>query len=348
MLVSFALRHGSRGLTVKDDISLVVFEWCTIRLRGLGLLNSLEIVAAFLLVTTLARVFHVGHDALETACIVKRMVRATIIKIVDLGPLLHDSFGCELDVDWEAVAASSLPSRSGEPAHTALVETASWLGRLVRAEQNNKRGHVVGLQTLDHLLGHDGARHSGAGVGCDGVDEDVVLLALESERLGETENTALGGSVVGLPKVSVDAAGGSGVEDAAILLLEHVWPRGFGAGKGASEMHLEDGIPQVVGHVGKGLVAENACVVDEDVDAAIRIDCALDHRLAVDDVCLVANRLATELLNLLNDGIRVHEVVDHNLGAEFGKLQAVCATETGRISFNSGNMGIQLTLRLRP
>ena len=36
------------------------------------------------------------------------------------------------------------------------------------------------------------------------VGEDVVLLALDAERLGERDDARLGGRVVGLAKVAVD------------------------------------------------------------------------------------------------------------------------------------------------
>jgi hypothetical protein len=125
------------------------------------------------------------------------------------------------------VATSALPPRRCEPAGAHLIQSASWLRGLVRYEEKDNRGIVVGLEGLDNLLGHDRAGQLGASIRRNGVDVDVILLALKRERLGEAKNTALGRGIVCLAKVAVDAAGRGSVEDAAVLLLEHVWPCGL-------------------------------------------------------------------------------------------------------------------------
>jgi hypothetical protein len=156
------------------------------------------------------------------------VVSASIIEVGNALPVLEDSLRGELDIDREAVASSSLPPSSGKPTRAHLVEAASRHRSLVRDKQDHERGVVVGLESLYHLLRHDRAGHLCAGIGSNDVDEDVVLLALKSKRLGETKDTALGRGVVGLAEVSVDTASRSGVEDASILLLEHVRPSSLG------------------------------------------------------------------------------------------------------------------------
>jgi hypothetical protein len=153
-----------------------------------------------------------------------RVVGTAVLEVGDALPVLEDLLRSELDIDGETVTASALPPCSGKPARAHLVEAASRYRSLVRDQQDNKRSIVVGLKSLNNLLRHDGAGHLCASVGGNGVDKDIVLLALQSKRLGETEDTALGRGVVGLAEVSVNTTGGSGVEDAAVLLLEHVRP----------------------------------------------------------------------------------------------------------------------------
>jgi len=136
-------------------------------------------------------VAHVCHDALESILRGLWVVGTSVIKVDDALPLAEDDLGRELDVHGEAVAAGALPAGAAHPAGADLVEAAGWWsGRLVAGEEKDEGCNVLGLESLDHLLWHDGAGHSGAGVGRDGIDEDVVLGAFAGEGTGEAENTA--------------------------------------------------------------------------------------------------------------------------------------------------------------
>lgn len=53
--------------------------------------------------------------------------------------------------------------------------------------------------------GHDGLCEPRPGDGGNGVAEDVVLAALDGQGVGKPQQAELGGAVVGLPKVAVDA-----------------------------------------------------------------------------------------------------------------------------------------------
>ena len=55
--------------------------------------------------------------------------------------------------------------------------------------------------TAEQLL-----RHARPGDGRDGIDLDVVLGALDAERLHEADQRHLGRAIVGLPEVAVEAA----------------------------------------------------------------------------------------------------------------------------------------------
>jgi hypothetical protein len=87
------------------------------------------------------------------------------------------------------MATGSLPSSLTAPAAANLVQTTSGVGALVTAESKDKRSNVVGLEGLDHLLGHDSGSHGSTSVGSDGVDVNAILVALESKSTREAEDT---------------------------------------------------------------------------------------------------------------------------------------------------------------
>src|SRR5215510_5986689 len=68
-------------------------------------------------------------------------------------------------------------------------------------------------------------------------------------------------------------------------------------------MHLDHRVPFLLVHVGEHAVAEDAGIVDENVELAEAIDRLLDHRLgppSVADIMRIGDRLAAGLL----DGVR--------------------------------------------
>ena len=68
-------------------------------------------------------------------------------------------------------------------------------------------------------------------------------------------------------------------------------------------MDIDDEVPVLVGHVLEGDVAEDTSVVDEDVDAAVVVDCGLDDLLALGDRVVVGDGLAACGLNGVYDDI---------------------------------------------
>tara|TARA_R110002003_G_scaffold193_6_gene14969 strand:- start:5746 stop:6096 length:351 start_codon:yes stop_codon:yes gene_type:complete len=109
-------------------------------------------------------------------------------------------------------------------------------------------------------------------------------------------------------------------------------------------MYLVDDVPLVIGHVGKSLVAENTSVVDEDVNAAILLNRRLDNRLAVLHISLVANSLATKLLDFLHNVVRVDKIVNDDLRAALSQLQAVDATESSTSTGDERNLACEVKL----
>ena len=140
----------------------------------------------------------VGH-----AFRVRKLARG---EVVDLVPHGRDGRGRERLVGAEDVAGVALPADLAEPACAALPETAVVGVGLVR-EPADEGHNLVRVHVGEGLGRHDGRRHGGRGDGRDGVGVDVVLCALLGERLGEADEAKLGGRVVGLAKVAVDASG---------------------------------------------------------------------------------------------------------------------------------------------
>lgn len=109
-------------------------------------------------------------------------------------------------------------------------------------------------------------------------------------------------------------------------------------------MDLHDDVPHLVVHVGEGLVPEDTGVVDEDINAAVSINRALHNGIAVRHIGLVSDSLATEFLDLLDDGVWVYEVVHDDLGTQFGEEKSVCATKTSTGASNEHYLALEVEI----
>ena len=186
------------------------------------------------------------------------------------------------------------------------------------------------------VLGH--AREGDRG---DGVGLDVVLGALDGEHPREADETHLGGAVVGLAEVAEDARRRRRRDDPAVALLAHVDPRRLGDVERAAEVDVEDGVDEVGGEVLERLVAEDAGVVDDDVDAPEGVDCGLHDRrsaLGRGDRVGVGDRFAAGGLDLVDHLLRrpgvgagavdrAAEVVDHDQRTAGREQQRVLTAE---------------------
>ena len=102
-------------------------------------------------------------------------------------------------------------------------------------------------------------------------------------------------------------------------------------------MHVHDGVPQAVVHVGEGLVTEDAGVVDDDINTAKGVDGGLDDGITVLSRELGTDGLAAEGLDLVDDIVGVDEVVDNDGSAGLGEGKAVGAADTGTATGDEGN-----------
>ena len=87
------------------------------------------------------------------------------------------------------------------------------------------------------------------------------------QRLHQADQRHLRGAVVGLAEVSVETGRRRGHDDAAVALLAHAVPDRLGADDGAHEMDVDHQPKVIEAHLCEALVAQDAGVVDEDVDA---------------------------------------------------------------------------------
>ena len=108
--------------------------------------------------------------------------------------------------------------------------------------------------------------------------------------------------VIGLAKVAIDATGAGGINDPAVPLLQEIRPRRSGNAVCSAHVHGNDWIPDGIGHVDEGFVADESCVVDDDVDATVGIDCRLDDCSSVFYGVDACYGFAAALSDLLDDG----------------------------------------------
>ena len=223
--------------------------------------------------------------------------------------------------------------------------------RLGAAEPDHDRRdvrRVEGVELLGLLLGRRRAHaevlgHAGEGGRGDGVHGDAVALQLHGGDDGERGDPRLGGPVVGLAHVAVDARGRRGVDDAGVVRLAGLGAVApvlhgvAGRGEGAAQVDLDHGVPLVDRHVDQHAVAQDARVVDEHVDRPVGVDGRLDQAaraLVVRDVVAVGHGLAAHAADLVDHlagrTVRgagpVHlraQVVDDELGALVGELERV-------------------------
>ena len=224
-------------------------------------------------------------------------------EVGDLVPLLEDGAGGVALIALEELTAGPLPPELGDVA-TADLEDGAGLGGVGLVRQDgHERDDPLGLHEGQKVRRHDGLGHAAGGDGGDDVADDVVLGALLGEGLCEADHAQLGSRVVGLAEVAEQAGGGGGVDDATELLLAEVRPGGAGALVAALDVDLEDEVPVGVLDVLEAHVAQDAGVVDQDVNATEGLDGGVDDLVAILDAVVVGNGLAARGFDLIDDDI---------------------------------------------
>src|SRR4051812_1803305 len=137
--------------------------------------------------------------ALQLAEELARLFAARVIgllarRVSDLAPVVADLFHRQAAfAQVDALGLDDASEREG--AGAGGQDTAG--GRLVRAQEDHARRYVFGLQPVEDLLRHAQVLgHAGGGDRAHGIDVDIVLLALELQRVHEADDAELGGAVV--------------------------------------------------------------------------------------------------------------------------------------------------------
>ena len=200
---------------------------------------------------------------------------------------------------WPSTSGSSsgvLDRRAAVPAlghrqHAAghVEHPAGHAGRQRAGQPAHDRRDVLGRHLLLDLVGQlahaQVLGHAGEGGGGDGVDGDAVAGQLLGGDDREAGDAGLGGAVVGLADVAVDARRRRRVDDAGVDLVAGLRPLAPVVGgevRGAEralEVDLDDGVPLGLGHVDEHAVAQDAGVVDEHVEPAEGLDGGADQLL---------------------------------------------------------------------
>ena len=160
-----------------------------------------------------------------------------------------------------------------------------------------------------------------------------------------------------MAEIAEDAGAGTGEDDAPVALFVHVRPDGVGDVGRAGEMHLHDEVELVQRHVLERLIAQNAGVVHQNVDAtegAKRIGGNALGTVAVRHGRLVGDRIAAERLDFRHHFVRgiasaaaIHaaaKVIHDHFGTALGELDGVAAANASARAGHDGHLAGELTL----
>lgn len=124
-----------------------------------------------------------------------------VAEVDDLLEPLGDSLGAEGVV--ESDSGGLLPTEGTEPSSTHFVDS-SVAGVIGVAQEDYERDDVVDRGSSQQLLGEDSLGHVGGSHWGDSVGEDVLGLTFSGDGLAESQDSQLGGGVVGLSEVTVE------------------------------------------------------------------------------------------------------------------------------------------------
>ena len=232
------------------------------------------------------------------------------------------------------------------------------MGAGVGAEVEDQGGDELGLQLIHQVWRKDALREASGGDGGHGIDLDVVLVSLQLEGVHQADQSHLGCAVVGLAKVAEQPGCRGRHDDATVSLLAHGDEGWAGDVVGAVQVHSQHGVPHVRRHLGEALVAQDARVVDEDVEATKVVEGSLDDALTAvggGDGVVVGHGDATSLDDFVDDGVGgscgstgavrcTAEVVDDDLGAASGEFDSVDATQAAACPGDDGYLTVKANL----
>ena len=202
----------------------------------------------------------------------------------------------------------------------------------------------------------------------DAVALHPVAGQLLGADLAEGGDPGLGRAVVGLPRVGEQPRRRRRVHevarlrDAGLVLLPPVGRRPAGRGEVALEVDVDDGVPLLLGHVDDDSIAQDAGVVDEDVEVAEGLDGRVHEALRAlprRDAVAVRDGLPAHgddlVRHLLGRGAvaagavgGAAEVVHDDLRSLPGEQQRVLAADAAPGPRDDRYPSVQCTHRARP
>ena len=180
-------------------------------------------------------------------------------------------------------------STNGNATVNIEVVSSDVIGGRVESKETGHTGNLLGLSkslegdALGNLLqvilaelgSHVGLNETGAKA----VDGDTTSGKLLGIAHGQTDDTTLGGGVVGLAGVADLSDDTGDVDDAAGALLGGNLEEGLGAVEDTGEVDVDDGLPLLWLHSHNEGVGGNAGVVDQDIAGAVLLHDLVEHGL---------------------------------------------------------------------
>ena len=183
----------------------------------------------------------------------------------------------------------------------------------------------------------------------DRVHPDTELARFDRQRVGQRDQTVLGGRIVGVARGRLGAGRRADDDDRpTVARFDHGGHRRSDRAPGAVEVDVDDGVPLLFGHLPDASPAEHAGVGHHDVQATELLHGVGDDLLLggqIPDVELAADRLASGGLDLthrfaeivggrhrVGHGVRHRRAhVDRNhVGAVVGEPDRVCPPLSAR------------------
>ncbi len=186
----------------------------------------------------------------------------------------------------DAAAAVDLEGDAGDERRCRIGEEHRRVGDVVRARQPAQRNAGEELGAVLRRVGgaHELLQHAGlAHHRIDGVDADVLRRQFHRHRLRQRDHRALRAVVPGKTGARADAGGRGNVDDDAAAALFHLRHRRDGRQVDRLDVHRVDAVELGFAHLEQRLVTmRDACIVDDDVDAAERFGRRAHHGVDVE------------------------------------------------------------------
>lgn len=169
------------------------------------------------------------------------------------------------------------------------------------------------------------AEFGGGGAGINAADFDAKRGNFAAQRVGESTRAIFAGGITGDERRGDQPGDRDHVDDVPLAAGQHVRQDHAGDTHGTDQVDLNEQVDiAVVGMFLEPADAPDACIVEEDVDAVVKIECGLDHVIhlvRVDDIHRDGDGFSTGILNF---GGETAQTVDaaggkHNLAAFSGK-----------------------------